>query len=183
MGTASWWLLLMMLVLPGCGREEEAVPLPPVGVEEGSLAPPLEGRLAGGEPFSLAPGEETTLLVFYRGAYCGLCRERLRRLQEHLPTYREMDTRVIAVTPDDTAEIRSTAARLGLEFPIVSVDTAVLARWNVLDPEDRSPRPVASLLDPRGVVRFRHVGRNAADWAGDVAILTVLQRARGENPL
>lgn len=171
-------LALAGLALAGCsGGAEEAGPAPPLGTEVGQRAPALEGTTAAGEPFSLEDaGGSPAVLVFYQGAYCGLCRERLVRLQEHLPAYRTLGARVVALTPDPPAASAELARGLGLEFPVVSVESATLDRWGVSEPGRPGSRPGTFLLDARGEVLFRHLGRNAGDRAPDAGLITILER-------
>ncbi len=151
-------------------------PLPPVGTEPGRLAPALAGTQAGGGGFELGRDRSSaTVLVFYRGLYCGLCRERLQSLEAHRGAYRDLGARVVAVTLDRQEEAARTAEALGLGFPVVRVDSAVFAEWGVLDNPRGLPLPASILLDERGVIRYRHVGRNAADRARDIELLAALQ--------
>jgi hypothetical protein len=82
--------VLMVAGVAGCaGAPEAAGPLPERGTETGLLAPELAGTRSGGEGYRLEPDHaDATVVVFYRGAYCGLCRERLRQLEAHLPDTR-----------------------------------------------------------------------------------------------
>lgn len=173
----------ILLGLCGCSPgEEEVDPLPPVGVEEGLRAPPLVGRLSTGEEFRLenrATG--ATLLVFYRGGGCGLCRERLRGLAQHMGAYEELGARVVAVTPDPPERTAETLSALGIQLPVVSVDSATLQRWGVLDAPDQPPLPATFLLGEHGVIRFRHRGRNAGDRVGDASLLALLKQLEGSD--
>jgi hypothetical protein len=60
----------------------------------------------------------------------------------------------------------------------VQVDSGTFARWGLIDPGSSLPLPASFLLDPQGVVRYRHVGRNAADRASDIELLAMLQQLR-----
>ncbi|HEV2132424.1 MAG TPA: peroxiredoxin family protein, partial [Longimicrobiaceae bacterium] len=184
-GYRSLFPLLALLLLAGCERPGGTIaadPSLPVGIETGNRAPPLVGSLAGGERFQLEPDRrsQATVLVFYRGLHCGLCRERLRELEAHRGAYRDAGARVFAVTLDSPEEAARTPEQLGLGFPIVRVDSAALAEWGVLDDNGRRPLPASVLLDRQGVIRYRHVGRNAADRARDVELLVALQSLLAE---
>lgn len=178
-------LLLVVSVagVSGCGRAEEAAdPLPERGTETGLLAPGLAGTQAGGGGYRLEPDRaDATVVVFYRGAYCGLCRERLRQLQAHLPDYERAGARVLAATADPPEQARQATDELSLSFPVVSVDSATLRQWGAADPDRPLPLPASYVLDGRGVVAFRHVGRNAADRASDLELLAALQQVQQER--
>ncbi len=175
-------LAALLAVVPACGGAADSaaeVPLPPVGNTAGLRAPTLIGQTAAAATFRLdSAGAVPAAVVFYRGAYCGLCRERLRALQEHLAAYRAAGVWVVAVTLDTPPEIQRTVQQLGLEFPVVAADTATFAAWGALDAERRTALPASFLLDSLGVIRFRHVGRNAADRATDAALLTAVRQSR-----
>jgi peroxiredoxin len=176
-------VLVLAALLAGCpGRDEAVDPATPVGTEVGERAPPLSGVAADGRDYELRPARgESTVIVFFRGFHCGLCRVRLQELQMNLDEYQASGARVVAVTPDEPTQVQRAVEELGLGFPVVSADSAVLASWGLIDGERALPLPASYLLDSRGVVVYRHVGRNAADRAHDIEILAVLQQVRGRR--
>ncbi|MGH7457496.1 MAG: peroxiredoxin family protein [Longimicrobiaceae bacterium] len=173
-------LLAGGFVLSACGGGEPPQPLPPEGTETGRLAPALFGTSPDGSNFELERGGGPQLLVFYRSYDCGLCRVRLERLQQNLPAYRTAGVAVTALTFDLPVDAGRAASELGLGFPVVSIDSAALASYDVLGGRGEV-LPASYLLDERGVIIFRQVGRNAADRASDVAILAALRQTRGEE--
>jgi peroxiredoxin len=177
--------LLALVLLAGCERPGGTIaadPSLPVGTETGNRAPPLVGTLAAGERFQLEPDRRSraTVLVFYRGLHCGLCRERLRELEAHRGAYADAGARVFAVTLDSPEEAARTPQQLNLGFPVVRVDSAAFAEWGVLDTDSGVALPASVLLDQQGVIRYRHVGRNAADRARDIELLAALQSLLAE---
>jgi peroxiredoxin len=163
----------------GCGRDDGAAADGlPVGTEVGHRAPPLTGVRGDGRSFELSPRGEGTAVVFFRGYHCGLCRERLRELQANLGEYERAGVTVIAATAEASEGVQRAVQELGLGFAVVSVDSATLGSWGVVEGSHNVPLPGSYLLDNRGVVIFRHVGRNAADRARDIEVLAALQNAR-----
>src|SRR5690606_36839103 len=73
----------------------------------------------------------TTVLVFYRIGDCGLCRERLRALDEHLDDYDDLGVKVVVLTADPPDGIERVRDELGLDLRIEHADRAMLARWGV----------------------------------------------------
>ncbi|HEX7051505.1 MAG TPA: peroxiredoxin family protein [Longimicrobiales bacterium] len=139
--------------------------------------PELRGVLADGTAFSLSELRgRPVVLVFLRGASCGLCLERLRALAAHEAAYDRRDARVVAVTPDPPDRADAVREALELDFPMVSAAHAVLAAWGVWPPGRKQAFPGAFVLDPQGRVRFRHIGRTAADRVSDVILLAALDR-------
>ncbi|HEY8468006.1 MAG TPA: peroxiredoxin family protein [Longimicrobiales bacterium] len=178
--------LLLFLGIVACqaGRSDEG--RAPMGgprsadvAAEYPLAPDLRGIDSRGGSFALeALRGAAVVLVFYRSHACPLCRERLAALGAHLDAYASAGARVVAITPDPPDVAQRTAAELGLSLPVVSVDRAVLERWGVWPPTEHAPRPAAVVLDRDGRIRFRHLGRTAADRASDLQLLAVLERMR-----
>jgi peroxiredoxin len=165
----------LLLLAASCRSPAEMPPDVPVGTEIDMLAPSLTGKSLDGAEFSLdRRRKEPVVLVFYRSASCGLCRVQLAELERHLPSYRELGVRPVAVTLDSPE-----TGREMLEgtpgFDIVSVDTATFESWGALDPESGVPLPLTYILDANGIIRFRYRGRNASDRVRDAELLTVLQ--------
>ena len=182
-------LLLLLVTLAACGDRTEGDAEVPVGTDTGQRAPGLSGTLDDGSDFALEarPGAPTVVL-FYRGSSCGLCRLRLQRLAENLPAYERAGSDVVAVTLDPPDAGRALKEAAELAFPVVSVDSATFAircrspatasatfeRWATLE-AGAAPLPATFVIDEAGIIRFRHVGRNAGDRVSDASIVTLLE--------
>jgi len=166
-------LLPALLLLSGCGPEAEVIPELPVGAEVGYRPPPLHGTLADGSIFMLAAiPTQPVVMVFYQSASCGLCRVQLGDLQRNLGGYRQQGVEPIAVTLDSPESSRQLVADLGLQFAVVSVDPGTFDSWRAM--KDGVTLPATYIVDRQGVIRYRHIGRNASDRALDAEILTVI---------
>lgn len=80
-------------------------------------APPLAVELVGGGRFVLAdarPGR-FTLVVFYRGWHCPICRGYLAQLDRAVEELASLGVEVVAVSGDDEARARRSVAEWGLE--------------------------------------------------------------------
>lgn len=146
----------------------------PVGTEIGYRAPPLRGSLSDGGNFNLADSDGLVVLVFYRSADCGLCRLQLDNAQRHLEGYQYEDARLIGVTLDFPEVSRGLVESAGISFPLVSVDPVYFEAWGALPAPTGAPLPATYIVDD-GIVRFRHIGRNAADRTTDAGVLTVIE--------
>jgi peroxiredoxin len=60
------------------------------------------------------------LLFFHHGVNCAACEACLQELAAQLDAYRQEETAVVAIGPDEPAENRHLAARLGHPFPFLS---------------------------------------------------------------
>lgn len=177
----SRWIVLLATIaaplLAGCGGEDAAAaPEIPVGTEVGQRAPNLSGQSSAGQPFSLDSLDGgNAVLVFYTSGECGLCRLQLDQLEANLSAYQRIDADVIAVTLDPADRAIALLERTEVPFPIVSVDSATFERWGVMAPERAAVFPGTYVLDDAGVIRFRHIGRNASDRTTDAEIVAVLE--------
>jgi peroxiredoxin len=175
------WPVLLLTLATGCGGEGSAERDLPVGPEPGSRSPELAGTLADGDSYRFDPGRgRRTVLVFYRGAQCGLCRHQLEQIEAHRSAYDRQGTTIIGVTLDPTETSAQLLEQMPLGYSLVSVDSATFERWEALDPEQGVPLPATYIVDGNGVVRFRHIGRNAADRTVDADMLTLLARLDAE---
>jgi peroxiredoxin len=169
-------LCLLAVLTAGCAPASEAPPERPAGIQVGNRAPELSGTLANGDSFRLADeAGGRHVLVFYRGLHCGLCRVRLEQLGTNLSGYERQGARVVAVTLDSPESSRALAEQLDLRFSILSTDSLAFETWGILHPETGLPMPAAYVVDTDGVVRFRHVGRNAGDRVTDAGLITLLR--------
>jgi peroxiredoxin len=78
--------------------------------------PALEVPTAGGPPWSLAAQapQHFTMLVFFRGLHCPICRTQLRDLEAKLPEFDKRGVSVIALSSDDAERAIRTKAEWGL---------------------------------------------------------------------
>lgn len=78
--------------------------------------PDLKVPLVGGGEFDLrAHGPRTfTLLVFYRGLHCPICRRYLNELQEKLPQFEELGVKPVAISSDTRERAEQAASEWGL---------------------------------------------------------------------
>jgi peroxiredoxin len=167
---------LLLLLLVGCESAPEAPLEVPIGTEPGQRAPALRGRTASGEAFSLsATPAAPTAIVFYRGAHCGLCRVQLEELQQFLVAFRRQGTHLLAVTLDSPELSHAYAEQVGLELDLISVDPPVFVEWGVMSSEDDLPNPGTYLVGRDGVIRYRHIGRNAADRTTAPELVTLIE--------
>ena len=71
-------------------------------------APALEFSLLGGNQWRLKEQQPKsfTLVVFYRGLHCPICKKYLQQLQELLPSFEERGVNVVAVSMDSEKRAR-----------------------------------------------------------------------------
>lgn len=168
-----FFVLLLMCAVAAC-ESTSAEGSPPIGFEEGNRGPILEGVDAFGQPMAFAASGQPGVIVFYSSAACGLCRVQLENLQAHLPAYDREGARVVAVTLDPPEVSNAFREEVGLEYAVLTVDSATFDEWVPRDSALGGPLPAAYIVDSSGVIVFRHVGRNASDRASDAAMVSIL---------
>lgn len=79
--------------------------------------PALDVPTAGGPAWSLAAQQPArfTLVVFFRGLHCPICRTQLRDLQTKLPDFEKRGVSVIALSSDDEERATRTKTEWGLD--------------------------------------------------------------------
>ncbi|MQA92074.1 MAG: redoxin domain-containing protein [Gemmatimonas sp.] len=173
--------ILAVLLLGGCQeRTEPEEPLALPGTEIGQQAPVLRGQLPSGDSLRVdSPPGNPTVLVFYRSIECGLCRVQLEQMQDNKAAYDRADAALVAVTLDPPNLSRAWIDDVSLDFPLVSVDSVTFRTWGAISAERAVPRPATYVLDGLGIVRFKHVGRNASDRTTDAEVIAILESVRG----
>ncbi len=100
-------------------------------------APDLECVLAGsgGARFSLVDEtpETFTLVVFYRGYHCPICRSQLKELEANLPEFEKRGVSVVALSSD--LEVRAEKTKAEWNLPHLRVgyglDLDMARRWGL----------------------------------------------------
>lgn len=116
---------------------------------KGDKAPAFTVYRADGTPFRFDPDklETTTLIVFYRGGWCGACNQQLRDLAEVVPDIKEMGADVLFIN-GDRPEILYTSLR-----PDTSREDWHLAGSSI-DRYDALPLPSIFIINPDGGIAF-----------------------------
>lgn len=150
-------------------------------VPVGYPAPLFELPAVDGEPRSLSSYRgRKVVLIFYRGHWCGACRNHLAALTEAAPAMEDTGGSVLAISAEPLATVRAAARRDGLRLTLLSDEglTAIDAygiRWEG-EPEGRAiARPSVFVVDRDGVVRFAHVGEDPLDRPTTRLILLALE--------
>ncbi|WP_349367772.1 peroxiredoxin-like family protein [Salinarimonas sp.] len=103
--------------------------------------PALALPLAGGGRFDIATEtpETFTLLVFYRGLHCPLCKTQLRELERQIGAFAERG--VVAISSDDAERGERTKAEWGLSDLRVAygLDLETARRWGLYVSSGRGP--------------------------------------------
>jgi peroxiredoxin len=105
--------------------------------------PALELPLAGGGIFDMASEkpENFTLLVFYRGLHCPICKTQLRELEAKLGEFEKRGVDVAAISSDDRERGERTGGDWGLERLRIAygLDLETARRWGLYISRGKGP--------------------------------------------
>jgi peroxiredoxin len=100
------------------------------------------------------------IVVFYHGAWCGVCRKQLDRFQQKskdLPA----DAHIIAISADPRLTGAKMVENLKLSFPVLAdPELKAAAAFGVADAVSGLSLPAIFVVDKAGVVRWQHVGED-----------------------
>jgi peroxiredoxin len=135
--------------------------------------PPLQVDLADGGTFDLAHEKpaQFTLLVFYRGLHCPICKTQLRELESKLEEFGKRGVAVVAVSSDTKERATQTREVWGLTRLRIGcgLDLAAARRWGLfissgrgmtsagVEEPARFSEPALYLIRPDGTLYFGSV--------------------------
>lgn len=92
----------------------------------GQLLPSFNLKNIEGKPVSIEEFQSQFLVIsFYRGGWCPYCNLELKALQNILPELKELDTELIAITPETPDNSLTTSEKNELAFEVLSdIDNA-----------------------------------------------------------
>jgi peroxiredoxin len=84
--------------------------------------PTVRLRTMNGESFDVnaTVRKKPTILLFFRGGWCGFCKKQLVELRQHYSELATLGYQVIAISPDTPRNTRETVEKFHLPFPVLS---------------------------------------------------------------
>ncbi len=134
-------------------------------------APDLTFPVLGGDPWNIKEQqpEHFTLMVFYRGLHCPVCKKYLQQLEGLLPEFEQLGVQVVAVSQD--SEKRARLSRQKWEIPKLKLgyglDVATAKAWGLylskgvkeFEPEAFS-EPGLFLIDSTNTLYYAAINSN-----------------------
>lgn len=184
-------------------KKELAAKMPDPGLKVGDRAPDFNLKNAFGKSISLSSFTKKgpVILVFYRGAWCGICNIQLHSLNASLPTFKKYGAQLLAVTPQKPDRSQEQIKKDGYPFEIVSdLDYSVLKKYNLyfeipeyikklniekfaLDLADYNgegryglPVPATYIVDEKGIIRAAYANTDYTQRMEPKDILIALKK-------
>ena len=100
-------------------------------------------------------GKSNLLITFFPHCFTGGCESHLASLRDAAPALAAANTRIVAVSADEAAQVKAFAAQLGLPFSVVSdADRKIALAFGAVQNATEAPSRISVLIDKKGVVRW-----------------------------
>ena len=96
-------------------------------------------------------------------------------MQENSLKIAESNTQIVAVSTDNEKATLRTSRELDVQFRLISdIDRRIINLFGVLHPKEGIALPVTFVIDKRGVIRYRYIGKDYSDRPQIKGLLQVL---------
>lgn len=98
------------------------------------------------------------------------------QLQAGLSEIERLKGQVVAISGDDLRTALAAKGSLGVTYTVLpDPEKKTIRLYGVLHPEEGIARPAVFIIDRKGLVRFRYIGKDAADRPMMALLLNVLR--------
>jgi thioredoxin-dependent peroxiredoxin len=148
-------------------------------IEIGDRAPEFELAGTGSRRYRLADQRgRWTILAFYPGDFTPVCTRQLCSYRDASADLDGLDADVIGIAPQSVDSHDRFAAENGLTVPLLAdPDHATSRAYGVLGPAGLVRRAIF-IVDPEGIVRYRHVSLLGLRYRTAEQLAEALARAR-----
>jgi peroxiredoxin Q/BCP len=152
-------------------------------IDVGDSAPDFELRGTGGRTVRLADFRGRWLvLAFYPGDFTPVCTRQFCSYRDAADRLDELDAEVLGVSPQTLDSHERFRAKHGLTVPLLAdPEREMIRAYGVLGPGGMVRRSIF-IVDPQGIVRYRHVALLGLRYQDVDELRQSLQRARAETP-
>jgi peroxiredoxin len=132
-------------------------------------APDFTLENTAGETVTLSEtlADGPSVVVTFRGVWCSYCTEQLRTFSElEYDLWRHLDVDVLPVAGEPVERLRAMRDRYGFSMQLLADPELTTAEYSGVEDNDSHGeilKPGTFVVDAEGVVRYEHVGANAAD--------------------
>ena len=144
-------------------------------------APPFELEGTAGHSYSLEDFRgQRLILAFYPGDFTPVCTRQFCSYRDAADRLDELDAEVLGVSPQTLESHERFRAKHGLTVPLLAdPEREMIRAYGVLGPGGMVRRSIF-IVDPQGIVRYRHVALLGLRYQDVDELRQSLQRARAE---
>jgi peroxiredoxin Q/BCP len=152
-------------------------------LEVGDRAPDFELRGTGGRSYRLGDYRGRWLvLAFYPGDFTPVCTRQFCSYRDAADRLDELDAEVLGISPQPLDSHERFQAKYGLTVPLLAdPERETIRAYGVLGPAGLVRRSIF-IVDPAGIVRYRHVALLGLHYQDVEALRRALSRARAAAP-
>ena len=147
----------------------------------GDTAPDFELRGSGDRDYRLESCRGSWLvLAFYPGDFTPVCTRQFCSYRDAADRLDELDATVWGISPQSVDSHERFQAEYGLTVPLLAdPDRSVIRAYGVLGPGGLVRRSIF-MVDPEGIVRYRHVALLGLHYRDVDSLGEALERARSQ---
>jgi peroxiredoxin Q/BCP len=148
-------------------------------IDVGDRAPDFELRGTGDRAYRLADFRGRWLvLAFYPGDFTPVCTRQFCSYRDGADRLDELDADVVGISPQSLDSHERFRAQYGLTVPLLAdPERSTIRAYGVLGPGGLVRRSIF-IVDPDGIVRYRHVALLGLHYKDVEALKRSLRRAR-----
>jgi peroxiredoxin Q/BCP len=152
-------------------------------IDVGDAAPDFELQGTGDRTYRLHDFEGRWLvLAFYPGDFTPVCTRQFCSYRDAADRLDELDVEVLGVSPQSVDSHQRFRSKYGLNVPLLAdPERGTIRAYGVLGPGGLVRRSIF-IVDPTGIVRYRHVALLGLHYKDVEALKHALQNARDQAP-
>lgn len=119
--------------------------------------------------------EKNALVVFYRGEWCAYCVSQLESLEAILPQLKDLNTQVIAISPDTVATNKNTQRQFGQGYIFLSDVGLNIAELYGIKKDEEKPHPSTFLINQQGEIVWFYISSDHSQRPTGSQVLEVIK--------
>ena len=172
-------LIVTLALAFGCshGAPPAVAPQPSLVVAVGAKAPDGQLTRSTSETIALADllhQHAQTIVVFYRGFWCGTCKTWLGELAAHADELSQRDIGVVAISADSVADMAPLQTKLAKITVLTDPGMPTITAWGLRVPGAESPSPGTFVVGRDGIVQWRRLEDKRSDWPTYLELVAAL---------
>lgn len=160
-------------------------------VEIGEKAPKFVLKNVFGKDINLSDVTENgfATLIFYRGSWCPKCNMQLANFENDYEKFRELNSELVGISTDSPEEAKKNLGEANNSFPrLLDPASKVIGDYGIkvekrelidipakMNNKNNYAMPSIFIVDKKGILRYKYVGKNFRDRPTNESILERLK--------